>query len=118
MPWTVPQLHARFIGAMYLSGMVFMIGCLLARSVREVRIVVPMAAIWTGDPVIAFLNALNQFKPLLGERGLLPVPLFVKEFPFRAAPSLFVFSPHDSTFTVAAWTGVMLSCLAVTGVAD
>jgi hypothetical protein len=68
--------------------------------------------------LIAFLNALNQFKPLLGERGLLPVPLFVKEFPFRAAPSLFVFSPHDSTFTVAAWTGVLLSCLAVTGVAD
>ncbi|MBV9436642.1 MAG: hypothetical protein JOZ44_11355, partial [Acidobacteria bacterium] len=24
--------------------------------------------------LIAFLNAVNQFNPLLGERGLLPVP--------------------------------------------
>ena len=41
--------------------------------------------------LIAFLNAANQFKPLLGERGLLPVTLFVKEPPFRASPSLFFF---------------------------
>ena len=24
--------------------------------------------------LIAFINAVNQFKPLLGERGLLPLP--------------------------------------------
>ncbi|MBV9759103.1 MAG: lipase maturation factor family protein [Acidobacteriaceae bacterium] len=66
--------------------------------------------------LIAFLVALNQFRPLLGERGLLPVPTFVKQVPFRASPSLFYFFPHDAAFTVAAWAGIVLSCLVLTGV--
>jgi hypothetical protein len=32
--------------------------------------------------LIAFLNALNQFRPLLGERGLLPAPAWIKAVPF------------------------------------
>ena len=68
--------------------------------------------------LIAFLNTLNQFKPLLGERGLLPVPLFVKQIPFRATPSLFFFWPTDTAFTIAAWLGVVLSCAAVAGISD
>lgn len=67
--------------------------------------------------LIAFLVALNQFKPLLGERGLLPVPLFIKQVPFRASPSLFYFFPRDVAFTVAAWIGIVLSCLVITGIA-
>lgn len=67
--------------------------------------------------LIAFVVALNQFRPLLGERGLLPVPAFVKQVPFRASPSLFYFFPHDAAFTIAAWTGIALSCLVLTGVA-
>ena len=43
-----------------------------------------MAAIY----LIAFLVVLRQFKPLLGERGLLPVSLFVKRVGFRQAPSI------------------------------
>jgi len=39
--------------------------------------------------LIAFLVVLNQFKPLLGENGLLPVPLFLKRVRFRSAPSIF-----------------------------
>src|SRR5690349_22647608 len=68
--------------------------------------------------LIAFIVALNQFKPLLGERGLLPVPLFVKEIPFRATPSLFFFCPNDIAFTAAAWLGILLSCAAVVGISD
>jgi hypothetical protein len=68
--------------------------------------------------LIAFLNAVNQFRPLLGERGLLPVPLFVKQVPFRFSPSLFYFAPHDTVFAIAAWLGVLLSCLALAGIAD
>ena len=67
--------------------------------------------------LIAFLVALNQFKPLLGERGLLPVPLFVKQVPFRASPSLFYFWPRDAAFTAASWIGIVLSCLVITGIA-
>ena len=68
--------------------------------------------------LIAFLNAANQFKPLLGERGLLPVPVFVREVPFRASPSLFFFVPSDKAFTICAWTGVFLSLLTVAGISD
>jgi hypothetical protein len=68
--------------------------------------------------LVAFLVALNQFKPLLGERGLLPVPLFVKQVSFRDSPSLFYFLPRDFAFSTAAWLGVVLSCLVITGIAS
>lgn len=68
--------------------------------------------------LIAFLNAVNQFKPLLGERGLLPAPAWVQQVPFRASPSLFYAFPKDSAFTFASWLGVLLSCLAVTGISE
>ena len=46
--------------------------------------------------LIAFVNAVNQFKPLLGERGLLPVTDWVRAIPFRETPSLFYFAPKDA----------------------
>src|SRR5260370_35679024 len=68
--------------------------------------------------LIAFLNAVNQFRPVLGDRGLLPVSLFVKQVPFRESPSLFYLSPHDLPFGAGAWLGASLSCLPGTGLAD
>jgi hypothetical protein len=68
--------------------------------------------------LIAFINAVNQFKPLLGERGLLPAPLWIKSVPFRASPSLFYLAPKDWAFTGAAWLGLVLSCVALVGVAE
>ncbi|MGI8741120.1 MAG: lipase maturation factor family protein [Bryobacteraceae bacterium] len=68
--------------------------------------------------LIAFLVALNQFRPLLGERGLLPVPAFVKQVSFSQAPSLFHFFPKDAAFMTAAWLGIVFSVLATTGLSD
>src|SRR5258706_11729184 len=68
--------------------------------------------------LISFLIALNQFRPLLGEHGLLPVPEFVRLVPFRETPSLFYLWPKDIAFQLAAWAGVLLSCLAVTGLSE
>lgn len=68
--------------------------------------------------LIAFLNALNQFKPLLGENGLLPVPLWIKQVPFRESPSLFYFWPRDTAFTIFSWIGIILSCLVISGIAS
>ena len=65
--------------------------------------------------LIAFLNALNQFKPLAGEHGLLPVPAFTSAVPFRSAPSLFYFAPRNWAFTLAAWAGIALSAAALLG---
>ena len=67
---------------------------------------------------LAFLNAVNQFKPLLGERGLLPAPIWIRQVPFRASPSLFYLAPKDWAFTAAAWLGLVLSCLALTGIVE
>src|SRR3954470_16161817 len=67
---------------------------------------------------IAFVVALNQFRPLLGEHGLLPVPKFVQAVPFRYAPSLFYLCPKDAAFIAAAWAGILFSGFAVTGLSD
>ena len=37
LPWTVPPLHARFIAAIYLAGLLAMILALTARIMAEVR---------------------------------------------------------------------------------
>ena len=68
--------------------------------------------------LIGFIVALNQFRPLLGERGLLPVTDYVRQVSFREAPSLFHFFPKDAAFVTVAWLGIGLSCLAVTGLSD
>ena len=67
---------------------------------------------------IAFLVALRQFTPLLGERGLLPVPTFVRQVPFRASPSLFHFRYSDGMLRIVAWAGLILSAAIVLGIAD
>jgi hypothetical protein len=61
IPWQVPPLHARFIGSMYLSGMVLMGLSLIARHLVEVRTAVPMAAIWTGMLLVVSLFHLKEF---------------------------------------------------------
>ena len=68
--------------------------------------------------LIAFLVALNQFRALCGARGLLPATNFMKQIPYRQNPSLFYLFPQDLAFTLAAWAGVVLSCLVLTGISD
>lgn len=68
--------------------------------------------------LVAFLNAAFEFKPLLGEHGLLAVPLFTKAVPFRESPSLFFFAPNDTAFTIAAWLGVLLASTALLGLSE
>jgi hypothetical protein len=48
IPWFAPPLHARVIGAIYLSAAMFCFGSIFARSYAEVRVVMPMIALWTG----------------------------------------------------------------------
>ncbi|OGO29577.1 MAG: hypothetical protein A2Z16_07075 [Chloroflexi bacterium RBG_16_54_18] len=58
---TLPPLHARFVGAIYLFGAVYMAGCLLARNQAEVRPAFPMIGIWTGMLFIISLLHLEAF---------------------------------------------------------
>src|SRR4051812_23023277 len=66
--------------------------------------------------LIAFIGVVNQFVPLLGVHGLMPVPRFVDAVPFSASPSLFFLRPTDSAFRAAGWLGVVLSVVALSGV--
>ncbi len=61
LPWLVQPLCSRFLGAMYLSGATFMLGCLFAHRWAEVRVVVPMIAIWTGMLLVVSLLHLGAF---------------------------------------------------------
>ena len=61
IPWLVPPLHARFLGAMYFSGTTFMVGSILARYYVEVRVVVRVIAIWTGMLFVVSLFYLDEF---------------------------------------------------------
>jgi len=68
--------------------------------------------------LIAFLAVLHQFKPLLGERGLLPVPEFVKSVSFWNAPSIFHWFPKDIAFTFFGYLGVALALFALSGYSE
>ncbi|WP_243374171.1 lipase maturation factor family protein [Geotalea sp. SG265] len=68
--------------------------------------------------LMAFLVALNQFRPLCGEKGLLPAPQYMQLVPFRSAPSIFYLFPHDRAFRLFAWLGTGLALLAVTGLSE
>ena len=67
---------------------------------------------------IAFLVALHQFRPLLGERGLLPVPVFVSKLRFLDAPSIFHWRYSDRLLVAVAWSGLVLSAATVLGLTD
>src|SRR6185312_5620593 len=71
-----------------------------------------MAAIY----LIAFIAVACQFKPLLGERGLLPVPDFLRHRTFRENPSIFHWRYSDRLLNAVAWTGIVASLCALFGV--
>ncbi|HXV27377.1 MAG TPA: lipase maturation factor family protein [bacterium] len=68
--------------------------------------------------LIAFVILVNQFRPLLGENGLLPVPLLVKRITFLDSPSLFWFHYSDRLASILAWSGVVLSSIALSGFSE
>lgn len=68
--------------------------------------------------LIAFVVAQEQFRPLLGERGLLPTPRFLAAVRFRDSPSLFHLGYSDRLLTGVAVAGIALSLAVVLGLPD
>lgn len=69
--------------------------------------------------LIAFLVALRQFPALLGEKGLLPVPEYLRGRRFWDASSLFHFVRYsDRRLVAVAWAGIVLSAAVVIGLPD
>jgi hypothetical protein len=65
--------------------------------------------------LVAFLTAALQFRALLGERGMLPVPRFLARVPFKRAPSLFHAHYSDRFFAACAWAGCAVSAALLAG---
>lgn len=63
LPWLVPPLHARVIGAFYISGLVLMMVCLVQRDRRKVGVGLGIAVVWTGTLLLASLLHLSEFDP-------------------------------------------------------
>jgi hypothetical protein len=66
----------------------------------------------------AFVIALNQARPLVGPRGLMPGPAFLARVKFWDAPGVFWLNSSDTALWVVAAAGIALSLLALTGVAE
>ena len=71
-----------------------------------------------GIYLVGFAAAVNQFRPLLGTRGLLPVPSFLERVGFWSYPSLFHAHYSDMFAMALAWTGLALSLLALSGFSE
>lgn len=67
---------------------------------------------------IAFLTALNQFRPLLGENGLLPVPRFLRSVNFNQAPSVFHLHYCDEFLLFIVCAGIALSSAILIGLPE
>jgi len=68
--------------------------------------------------VLGFVGAVNQFRPLLGSRGLLPIPAWLARVPFRRSPSLFHLHYSDRFFAGMCWFGAAISAALALGLAN
>ncbi|MET7759279.1 lipase maturation factor family protein [Streptomyces sp. NPDC005389] len=67
---------------------------------------------------VAFLSAALQFRALIGERGMLPVPEYVRGTRPRHTPSLFHWRYSDRLFAAVAWSGAALALALLAGAGD
>jgi len=68
--------------------------------------------------LIAVVAAAMQFRALIGEHGILPIPRFLAGLSFWKAPSLFHLRYSDRLFAAVAWSGAGLSAAIIAGAAD
>src|ERR1700752_4236977 len=65
--------------------------------------------------LIAFVAGAVQFRALIGEQGMLPVPRFLAGQSFWRTPSIFHLHYSDRLFAGASWLGAALSAAVVAG---
>ncbi|MDQ4118759.1 MAG: lipase maturation factor family protein [Actinomycetota bacterium] len=68
--------------------------------------------------LVAFLVTLNQFRALIGENGLTPVPRFLARTSGRRHPSVFRLHYSDRFLAAVALVGAVLSAATVAGLTD
>lgn len=68
--------------------------------------------------LVAFVAAANQFRPLLGEHGLLPAGDFLARRRFWQSPSLFQIRYSDRLLSAVAFAGAGVAVLCLAGVPE
>jgi hypothetical protein len=68
--------------------------------------------------LIAFVAAARQFRALIGEHGMLPVPQYLARQSFGKTPSIFQFHYSDRFFAVVCWCGAAVSAALLAGAYD
>ena len=63
LPWLLPPLHARIVGALYLAATAFLLLALLARTRLQVRTVVDIAFVWTSWLLMISILHRDSFDP-------------------------------------------------------
>jgi len=102
--WLVlPPLHARFVGAIYLFGAVFMAGCLFAKQQAEVRWGVQMIGAWTGTLFIVSILNLSVFG-----FNLLPVQIWFASYIIYPIISIWMTVRQPSMTQAASLSGPAL----------
>lgn len=99
--WLVlPPLHARFVGAIYLFGAVFMAMCLFAKQQAEVRWAVQMIGLWTGMLFIISILNLSAF-----DLSLLPVQIWFASYIIYPIIAIWMTFRHPSMIDAASLPG-------------
>ncbi|MDH6125653.1 lipase maturation factor family protein [Kitasatospora sp. GP82] len=68
--------------------------------------------------LLGFLGAVNQFRALIGEHGMLPVPRFTARVGMSRSPSLFHLHYSDRAFATVSWSGAALAAAVLAGALD
>jgi hypothetical protein len=68
--------------------------------------------------LLAFVAAIAQFRALIGEHGILPVPRYLAGQSFWRTPSIFHLHYSDRLFSAVSWLGAVTSAAIVAGAAD
>lgn len=68
--------------------------------------------------LLAFVAAATQFRALIGEHGMQPIPRFLAGQSFWRTPSLFHLRYSDRLFSTVSWFGAGLAAAIVAGAAD
>jgi hypothetical protein len=68
--------------------------------------------------VFAFVAAARQFRALIGEHGLLPVPRYLARQSLTRTPSIFHAHYSDRFLATVAWSGAALAAAMAAGLAD
>ncbi|MDQ6741162.1 MAG: lipase maturation factor family protein [Actinomycetota bacterium] len=68
-----------------------------------------------GVYLVAFFSAVAQFRPLLGEHGLLPAPRYLARVAGGGVPTIFRWHYSDRFLLLVAWAGAALAAVTVAG---